>query len=276
MMFRFKSIDIFRGICMGWMFLGHLLEWWIRPEYAYVNNFTHVILDSVGASGFLFISGVSIALSYRNRIYKVEVLKELTKTRVRNSYLLRALFLLIIAIFYNLSIALAINDLSYIWSWFVLLTASISLIIAWPLLKLPIYFRIVIGLSVWILNQYLFNFLVNYNGQLNIFGSFFYSLYNKPDLDSILPFFPFFLFGTIIGDSISNLNFDNTEPNRKKTLSTIKKYMIIGPILIIIGIFIGSPDFLVRSTLSWSIYSLGIQVTLLMTLFIFEILIGNK
>ncbi|MCJ7651021.1 MAG: acyltransferase family protein, partial [Candidatus Lokiarchaeota archaeon] len=116
----------------------------------------------------------------------------------------------------------------------------------------------------------------NYNGQLNFFGSFFYSLYNKPDLDSILPFFPFFLFGTIIGDSISNLNFDNTEPIRKKTISTIKKYIIIGPILIIIGIFIGFPDFLVRSTLSWSIYSLGIQVTLLMTLFIFEILIGNK
>jgi len=275
-MIRFKSIDIFRGICMGWMFLGHLLEWWIRPEYAYITNFTHAILDSVGASGFLFISGVSIAISYQNRKYRVEVLKDFTETRVRNSYLLRALFLLIIAIFYNLSIALFLNDLRYIWAWFVLLTASISLLMAWPLLKLPIYFRIVIGLSVWILNQYLFNFLVNYNGQPNIFGSLFYLLYNKPDLDSILPFFPFFLFGTVIGDLISNLNFDNTEPNRKKTLSTIKKYIIIGPILIIIGIFIGFPDFLVRSTLSWSIYSLGIQLTLLMTLFIFEILIGNK
>ena len=261
---------------MGWMFLGHLLEWWIRPEYAYVNNFTHVILDSVGASGFLFISGVSIALSYRNRIYRVEVLKEYTKSRVRNSYILRALFLLIIAIFYNLSIALAINDLTYIWSWFVLLTASISLLVGWPLLKLPKYFRIVIGLSVWILNLFLFEFLVTYNGQVNIFGGVFHLLYNKPHLDPILIFFPFFLFGTVVGDLILDLNFDNTESSRKKTFSTVKKYIIIGPILIIIGIFIGFPEFLVRSSLSWSIFSLGIQLTLLMTLFIFEILVGNK
>ena len=274
-MIRFKSIDIFRGVCMGWMFLGHLLEWWIKPEYAYVNNFAHIILDSVGASGFLFISGVSIALSYRNRIYKIEVLKEYTKTRVRNSYLLRALFLLIIAIFYNLSIALAINDLSYIWSWFVLLTASISLIIAWPLLKLSKYIRIGIGLSIWILNQFLFEFLVTYNGQVNIFGGVFYLLYNKPHLDPILTFFPFFLFGTVLGDLISNFKFDNTEPNRKKTLSIVKKYLIIGLILIIIGLFIEIPDFLARSSLSWSIYSLGIQLTLLMTLFIFEILFGD-
>jgi len=267
-MIRFKSIDIFRGICMGWMFLGHLLEWWIRPEYAYVNNFTHVIF-------FLFISGVSIALSYQNRIYKVEVLKELTKSRVRNSYLLRALFLLIIAIFYNLSIALAINDLTYIWSWFVLLTASISLLVGWPLLKLPKYFRIVIGLSVWILNQFLFEILLNY-GQVNIFRGVFHLLYNKPHLDPILTFFPFFLFGTVIGELISDLNFDNTELSRKTTIRIIKKYIIIGPILIFIGIFIGFPDFLVRSSLSWSIYSLGIQLTLLMTLFIFEILFGNN
>ena len=261
---------------MGWMFLGHLLEWWIRPEYAYVTNFAHVILDSVGASGFIFISGVSIALSYQNRIYKIEVLKEFTKSRVRNSYLLRALFLLFIALIYNLSIALTINDLSYIWSWFVLLTASISLLIAWPLLKLPKYIRIGIGVSIWILNQFLFGFLVTYNGQVNIFGFFFNLFYNKPHLDPILTFFPFFLFGTVIGDLISNLKFDDSELSRKKTIRNIKKYTILGPILIVIGVFLWFPDFLVRSSLSWSIYSLGIQLTLLMILFIFEILFGKN
>ncbi|MHA1669655.1 MAG: heparan-alpha-glucosaminide N-acetyltransferase domain-containing protein [Promethearchaeota archaeon] len=275
-MIRFKSIDIFRGVCMGWMFLGHLLEWWIRPEYASINNFTHVILDSVGASGFLFISGVSIAISYRNRIYKVEVLKELTMTRVRNSYIIRALFLLIIAIFYNLSIALAINDLTYIWAWFVLLTASISLLVAWSLLKLSKYIRVGISLSVWILNQFLFEFLVTYNGQVNAFGFIFHLLYNKPHLDPILAFFPFFLFGTVIGDLISDLNIDNSESSRMESIKTIKKYVIIGPILIIIGILLWFPDFLARSSLSWLIYSLGIQLTLLMTLFYFEMFLGNS
>ncbi len=261
---------------MGWMFLGHLLEWWIKPEYAYINNFTHVILDSVGAAGFLFVSGVSIAISYEKRKNSIEVLGEFTKTRVRNSYLLRALFLLIIALIYNLSIALTLNDLYYIWSWFILLTASISLLIGWPLLKLPKYTRIILGFSIWILNNYLFNFLINYYGQMNVLGLLSYLLYNTPDLDSILPFFPFFLFGTVIGNSISKLDFSDTGPSRKKTVSILKNYFIVGFILIIIGFFIEFPDFLLRSSLSWCVYSLGIQMTLLMTLFIFEVLIGNK
>ena len=69
---RLKSIDIFRGLCMGWMFLGHLIDWWIKPEFNWLESLTFSIFDPIGASGFLFISGVSIALSYRNRMYRVE------------------------------------------------------------------------------------------------------------------------------------------------------------------------------------------------------------
>jgi len=69
---RFKSIDIFRGLCMSWMFLGHLIGWWIKPEFIWLESLAFSIFDPIGASGFLFISGVSMALSYRNRMYRVE------------------------------------------------------------------------------------------------------------------------------------------------------------------------------------------------------------
>ncbi len=55
---------------------------------------TVMIFDSLGASGFLFISGVSIALSYRNKLNKVNSTQEYSYRTVRNHYLMRAVFIL--------------------------------------------------------------------------------------------------------------------------------------------------------------------------------------
>ena len=89
---RLKSIDIFRGLCMFYMVVGHSLDWWIRAEdywffYVYVS-----IGGPVGASGFLFIAGISTALSYRNRCLKAEAdNSDLYSMRLaRNEYMWRA------------------------------------------------------------------------------------------------------------------------------------------------------------------------------------------
>ncbi len=81
---RLKSIDIFRGMCMSWMFLTHLIDWWFGGS-DWLQSVTVSIIDPIGASGFLFISGVSVALSYRRRMYKVEVLKDISYSRVKLS-----------------------------------------------------------------------------------------------------------------------------------------------------------------------------------------------
>jgi len=96
------------------MFLGHLIEWWIRPEYLWVRTFTFFIFDPIGASGFLFISGVSITLSYRNRLYRVEEIKDLSYSRVKISYFIRAFFVLLIAIIYNTAIAITIINVAIV------------------------------------------------------------------------------------------------------------------------------------------------------------------
>jgi uncharacterized membrane protein len=276
-MIRFKSIDIFRGICMGWMFLGHLLEWWIKPEYLYINNFTHVILDSVGASGFLFISGVSVALSYQNRMMRVKQ-NELSYSQVRNSYFIRAFFLIIIALLYNLPIAIYLDNLASIWMWFVLLTAAVSLFMGWPFLEIKKSIRIISGILLWIFNIFIFDLLKTYKGYTNLFGIFYHLLYNEPQLDPILNFFPFFLFGTVLGDLISgSINNKTNSVNRIKIQkSLIKPIIIIGPILITFGILFNFPDFLNRGSFAWNTYSLGIEITLLIILLIFEIVIYIK
>ncbi|MHA2009421.1 MAG: acyltransferase family protein [Promethearchaeota archaeon] len=269
---RLKSIDIFRGLCMAWMVLAHLIDWWLKPEYDWLHSITVKILDPIGASGFLFISGVSIALSFRSRLERTKSNEQYNQRIIRNSYLLRASFIFIIALSYNSSIALVLNDPSMIWTWFVLLTAAISLFLAWPLLKTTKFLRICIAISLIIGQQFIVSWLLPFQGDSNIFGFLFHFLYNIIHQDPILVFFPFFLVGTVIGDVIfarfSLKNKDDLPINLKKR--ELLFLVIIGILLIILGIFFNYPLFLKRQNLSWIIYSLGINILLLTTFLLVE------
>ena len=274
-MIRFKSVDTFRGICMTWMYLGHLLEWWIKPEYLFINTIAHQTLDSVGASGFLLISGLSMALSYRRKSSQ----KDSNPNQIKNQYFLRAFFLLIIAILYNVPVAIAYNNFFELWIWFVLLTAAFSLILAWPLLKTPIYVRMVIGFSIWVVNSYIFMYLSNFSGDFSIYGVIYYILYNQPQLDPILTFFPFFLFGTVLGEMIFRLNIKKDSSDYKKKLKKnfIIPLIFIGIVLIICGVIYNYPQFFtIRSSLAWNLFSLGIETILLMIFLSFEFLFKYK
>jgi uncharacterized membrane protein len=269
---RLKSIDIFRGMCMAWMFLGHLIDWWARPEFFWLNDLAFSIFDSIGASGFLFISGVSITLSYRNRMYRVEELKKLSYFRVKVSYYIRAFLLLTIAILYNLSIALAINNLTWIWTWFVLMTAAVSLLIIWPLFKVSKMNRIIIGVSIWLINELLYFILDPFQDQISIQGVLYHILYNDYSQDPILLFFPFVLFGTVIGDLISELGNNKDLEKRRKQI----KEKVIVPIgfvsvgLIVIGILFKFPNFLFRGSFSWIVYTMGINLLIILSLIVLE------
>jgi len=257
---------------MSWMFLAHLIEWWIRPEYLWLRTFTFYIFDPIGASGFLFISGVSITLSYRNRLSKVEEMKNLSYSRIKMSYFLRAFFLLVIAIIYNTAIALTINQLSWIWTWLVLMTAAFSLLLMWPLFHLSKISRILIGVIIWFISQYLFILLSPYKDQLNLQGIFYHIFYNDYSQDPLLLFFSFFLFGTVVGDIILNIN-NNTNPELKR--KQLKKKLIIPTSLISLGlisfgVLFNFPSFLSRSSLSWLFYAIGIDLLVLMILIILE------
>ena len=269
---RLKSIDLFRGLCMSWMFLGHLIEWWIRSEYLWLRTFTFFIFDPIGASGFLFISGVSITLSYRKRLSRAEGIESLNYSKIRMSYFLRAFLLFIIAMVYNTAIAFTINQLSWIWTWFVLMTAAFSLVIAWPLFKVSKITRVLIGVIIWIINQYLYILLSPSKDQLNLQGVFYHLFYNDYSQDPLLIFFSFFLFGTVIGDILNDLN--NTKNSELKRKLLKKKLLLptslISLGLIIFGVLFNFPSFLNRSSLSWLFYAIGIDLLVLMILIILE------
>lgn len=273
---RIKSIDIFRGMCMAWMILNHLINWWLKSKFSWLHGITVMILDPIGASGFLFISGVSIALSYKNRVMSVEY----NHRRLRNSYLFRASFIFVIAMIYNITITLTLNNILWLWTWFVLLTVAVSMFISWPLLKTSKIFRVLLGIIIMIANQFLFSVLLPYRGKNNALGVFFHILYHRMYQDPILTFFPFFLFGTVIGDILFD-SYNNPDENSKKKylkINLIIPALAIGSLLVIFGILFKFPTFLERASFSWIIYSLGIELLIFSLLLIFEefIIIGTK
>ena len=269
---RLKSIDIFRGLCMAWMILGHLIDWWLKSEYSWLHKIMIMIIDPIGASGFLFISGVSIALSYRKRLNKVKVSEDYNFRMVKNSYLFRAFFIFIIAIIYNIPTAIVLKNPSMIWYWFVLLTAAVSIFLAWPLLKTSKIFRIFIAIAILAIHFIIFSWLYPFQGESNIFGIIFHILYNGIHQDPILIFFPFFIIGTVIGDLIYETIYSN---KKDQQYSSFKKQLlipviIIGIFMIVSGVLINFPQFLRRKSLSWVIYSIGINLFLLSIFLLIE------
>ena len=272
---RLKSIDIIRGTSMLWMFLAHLMHWWLKFEDLWFYERVFSIMDVMGAGAFLFISGVSTALSYRNRIANTENSENKSKDRVRNEYIFRASLLLLLALIYNVPIAFYTRNPFNIWIWYILLTIAISLFMAWPLLKVPIMLRIFIIAGIWIANQYLIVLLLPYESHISLNGALFHVLYNGyPILDPILTFFPFFLMGTVVGDVISKIYLKDNENERR----TILKYQLVLPsiisgiCLILIGVSLNYPEFLnsIQRSFSWMIYSLGILLILLSVLLCIE------
>ncbi|MFW9827833.1 MAG: acyltransferase family protein [Candidatus Thorarchaeota archaeon] len=269
---RIKSIDIFRGLCMAWMVLNHLIDWWLIKEFSWVHSVTIMILDPIGASGFLFISGVSITLSYRRRMIKEKNFKKNNSKVLKNSYFLRAFFIFIIAISYNIPIAIYLINPSYIWSWFILLTIAVSMFIMWPLFHTSKTFRLILGLFIIVGNQFLLIFLQPYKGEFNLLGVLYHIFYHNISQDPILTFFPFFLFGTIFGDILFTSYINNNSINKKLVLKKklILPSILVGISLIFIGVIIKFPDFLIRQNVSWIIYSIGIETLFLSLLFLFE------
>ncbi len=271
---RLKSIDIFRGMGMVYIIVGHMIDWWTRPEddflfYIYVSLFS-----AIGAAGFVFISGVSTALSYRNRLVKAKTLDDYNKKVIKKEYLFRAFLVLILGLIYNSIVAIEFLDPLLIWKWFIILTVAVCLFMAWPFLKTSKLFRLLVGAIVWIVNQFVLVFLLPFEEQTNFFGVIFYILYNSLDQNPILSFFTFFLIGTVIGDIIYDIYLVDDEIARKRAIKQkiLVPSLIFGTAMIMFSFWFLLPNLFtekiltIKTNIWWLIYSLGIELILILIL----------
>ena len=262
---RINGIDTIRGISMWLMMVGHLMDWWMRQEFFWHRIQIYAILEPMVSTGFLFASGISAALSYKKSLSRIKATNTSNQSQVRNEYLLRAFFILIIAFIYNFFVGLFYEGLYSIWSWYVLQTVGFCLIFSWPFLKTPIYFRLIIGFLILTISPLIFGFLKSYEGQANFFGYTFYFFYHPADQYTILSFFAIFIIGTVLGEIIFNLIAINNQNERRIKFKS--KFVIptlgFGGLLILFGVIFMFPNFLIMRTFSSFIYSLGLVLVLL-------------
>ncbi|MFO8020237.1 MAG: heparan-alpha-glucosaminide N-acetyltransferase domain-containing protein [Promethearchaeia archaeon] len=262
---RLKSIDIFRGLCIFYMAVGHQIEWWITEGDYWLYEIFWNLGAPFGGGGFLLISGISAALSYRFKMSSYKHTHAFSKQSIRDEYMFRALLILVVSFIWNFGAVLfGLVDMGIkgIWLWFVLQTIGISLILAWPLLKVSRTLRVIFAFSIWIGNEFIFLWLLPFKSQANGFGLLYHILYNVQSQNPILGYFPFLLMGTVIGDTLYEIFY--VEPPEKRKLQLKKKvylpYIIGGFFLTIFGILFYFPAFLSKETFSSHLFIFGIEL----------------
>ena len=276
-----------RGLAMLYMVVGHLVTWWPVPEEKWILISYVSILSTLGAVGFTFISGISTMISYRNRIIKVEKDENYSYSQIKYEYLFRAAFIIILGLLYNIFAAIAFQDLSLIWTWFILLTIGVCLFMSWPLLKTSKTFRIIIGALIWIFNQIILTLLTPFKDQFSLLGILYHILYNSIDQNIILSFFTLFIIGTVIGDIIYDFSLIDNELEKRKTVKKKLLFpsLLIGTILIVISFYFLLPFFFteeilsIKSNLWWLIYSLGLEmivISIFITVDVYELFKPKK
>jgi hypothetical protein len=253
------------------MVVGHMITWWPVPDEKWILISYVSILSTLGAAGFTFISGISTMISYRNRLIKMEKVENYSFSQVKYEYLFRAIFIVILGLIYNIFVSIMFMDPSLIWTWFILLTLGVCLLMSWPLLKTTKTFRIFFGVIIWIVNQVILALLTPFRGQFNFYGITFHILYNSIDQNIIFSFFTFFIMGTVIGDIIYDFSLIDNELDKRTYVKKKLLYpsLIMGIILITIGFyflfpFLFTEDILsIKSNLWWLMYSLGIELILI-------------
>ena len=268
---RLKAIDIFRGFNMALMVWVHLRDWWIiNGTNSTLNIITRSFIDRSSAGMFLFISGVSTFISYHNRLKRIS--DTYTYQTLKKEYLFRALLILIIALVYNIFVAILVMNPLIIWTWFMLLSIAFSLFIAWPLLKTSKLFRIGVAISVFILNEFFYLFLTQHKNEINLYGILYYIFYNTVDLEPILVAFPFFLIGTVVGDLILDVFNIEHQKDRRQALKNklLIPSFITGSGLILFTLLYILPEFFQGIGFYWIYFSMGVCLIFLLSLLLLE------
>jgi peptidoglycan/LPS O-acetylase OafA/YrhL len=275
------------------MLITHGFLYWLDSKDAYILIIYRFISNTFLVNGFIFVSGLGFGFSWNHQLEKGT-----SKKKIYQRSLIRTLIIFILSLIYNI-VAVPINDYGWnnIWYWYILQTIAFSRLIGLVLIKIPKRTRFLFLIILIILTPVLLNWLQMNKDLNNIANIIYFILFNQLDANSILIFLPFFLIGTIFGQEIFELSEDSI--NNK-----LKKWLLLGFIMLLSGLIIGSlqyidselgtyyiqklnrnpnwnidalPLFLIRGSYAWCIYSIGWEILILIFVFyIVEVKRKNK
>lgn len=296
---RVKTLDIMRGTSILLMILAHTFHYWLNSSNTWVEGVLFLILNVMGNNGFVFVSGMGFAFSWSRNEEKNMSRKQNLQKSLSATFSLFAL-----ALVFNGVLTIAEGTgLAGLWKWDLFLCLATSRLMSTFLIKFSKRIRFMVGVVVLLATPLLlwwvypgtpiyFNWLTPRPTQTSFTSALNYLLFNPaPNQDNLLVFFPFFIWGTIIGQSMQEITrIHNKLPVEgsinKKVISRIKKWLLLGVILIVVGVISGLrgtpydygyytlqmmnnspyinlttlPIFLVTSTFPWVLYCAGIEI----------------
>ena len=228
-MVRLKSIDTFRGIAVLAMIWLHVSEWWLSGDSQWFLDVPLFVTQYGFLVSYQFISGISRYLFYKTGGSMIETPEIVNNRKIKRQFLVRGIFLLVVGLLFNSGIAISTSRPSEIWSWFILLSISISIILITPLLDTSKKTRTFLGVFFMVLNFSILWFLQDFEGQTNVFGVLFHLLFYPTGLHPILSSFAVFLIGTVVGEVIYETYY---QEEKKRRLNLLKKRLMLPSITI--------------------------------------------
>ena len=237
---RVITIDLLRGISIFLMLMAHLETYWLKTESFWLIGIKFLVVQIMGTSNFTFVAGIGFALSFQNSLKKstshsLSIKKSLSHT----------IILIIFSFIYNgLQVLIGGLGLSGFWAWNILQCIAFCRLFGILIILVPKYFRFLIAI-IWIfLTEFIISWMLP-SYQIEPFARIVFLIFFNPLYgDGILIFFPFFIFGTLIGEFIHyNINKDKISVNNKdlskKNSRTLKKWFLIGLGMFAFGLIIG-------------------------------------
>ncbi|MCP4760212.1 MAG: DUF1624 domain-containing protein [archaeon] len=186
---RIECVDKIRGLMIIYVIFIHGLGRWTNSQHDWMYGLVWLFTDFMGASIFVFISGIGLSLFYIMKKNKIKSDQNYTRGHARVSYIIRTAWLFLFSVIANVLTGFGI------FFWMIMQTLSFGRIFAYPFLQTSIKFKVFMGLIFIFLSEPLHILL---EGIEFIYNFFFLELHwNTP-----FPFFFFLFFGMAIGDWI--------------------------------------------------------------------------
>lgn len=185
---RLNSVDVFRGLAILLMILIHFINWFSKeiPLYLRYDLAKHVTIGDIVAPIFLIVVGISLWLSYSNRVDKGQKYFEIGK-----AYSKRYFLLVVIGLFLDMLRRGSVHP-----TWGVLETIGVTALIAFLLIKYSN--KVLIAVIAFASAIYFY---------LSFFPSFSSLVYHSPfgGMPAIISWLSFTLIGVIVGKHLVKL-----------------------------------------------------------------------
>ncbi len=196
---RIESFDLLRGWAIMLMILAHVNLIWLAEGDKWFYALQYIILNPLGVPGFVFVSGLSFGFSAYLKQQKKWAKKDLHQYTFS-----RTMVIFIIALIFNLVGIFIHNDpWTHIWFWYILQTIAMCRLVGQAFLYQSRKVKTIVTIAFLALTPFLLDFLQALSTESAIGGALYFIAFNPVEANSIFFYFPFFLVGGVIGETVS-------------------------------------------------------------------------